>query len=42
MFDAEAFTTRCRDVAMFQTKDMQSFYFAIEDGFKLFEEQANS
>lgn len=65
MFDAEAFTTRCTDVAMFQAKDMQSFYFAIErlrdsvlitepyfemieiiptieDGFKLFEEQANS
>ncbi|WP_241613910.1 darcynin family protein [Rosenbergiella epipactidis] len=65
MFDAEAFTTRCTDVAMFQAKDIQSFYFAIErlrdsvlitepyfemieiiptieDGFKLFEEQANS
>ncbi|WKX25657.1 darcynin family protein [Tatumella ptyseos] len=27
MFDAEAFTTRCTDVAMFQAKDMQSFYF---------------
>lgn len=65
MFDAEAFTTRCTDVAMFQAKDMQSFYFTIErlrdsvlitepyfelveiiptieDGFRLFEEQANS
>ncbi len=30
MFDAEAFTTRCTDVAMFQAKDMQSFYFVIE------------
>lgn len=30
MFDTEAFTTRCTDVAMFQAKDMQSFYFAIE------------
>ena len=65
MFDAAAFTTRCTDVAMFQAKDMQSFYFTIErlrdsvlitepyfelveiiptieDGFRLFEEQANS
>lgn len=65
MFDAEAFTTRCTDVAMFQAKDMQSFYFTIErlrdsvlitepyfemveiiptieDGFKLFEDQAKS
>lgn len=65
MFDAEAFTTRCTDVAMFQAKDIQSFYFAIErlrdsvlitepyfemieiiptieDGFKIFEEQANT
>ncbi|GAA0470978.1 MULTISPECIES: darcynin family protein [Tatumella] len=30
MFDAEAFTTRCTDVAMFQAEDMQSFYFSIE------------
>jgi len=65
MFDAEAFTTRCTDVAMFQAKDMQSCYFTIErlrdsilitepyfelveiiptieDGFRLFEEQASS
>lgn len=30
MFDAEAFTTKCTDVAMFQAEDMQAFYFAIE------------
>ncbi len=30
MFDAEAFTTRCTDVAMFQAEDMQSFYYSIE------------
>lgn len=30
MFDAEAFTTKCTDVAMFQAEDMQTFYFAIE------------
>lgn len=30
MFDAEAFTTRFTNVAMSQAKDMQSFYFAIE------------
>lgn len=30
MFDAEAFTTKCTDVAMFQAEDMQSFYFTIE------------
>ena len=30
MFDAEAFTTKCTDVAMFQTENMQAFYFAIE------------
>ncbi len=30
MFDAEAFTARCTDVAMFQSRDMQSFYYAIE------------
>jgi len=30
MFDAGAFTTRCTDVAMFQARDMQSFYFTIE------------
>lgn len=30
MFDAEAFTTKCTDVAMFEAEDMESFYFAIE------------
>ncbi|WP_315708458.1 darcynin family protein [Brenneria uluponensis] len=30
MFDAEAFTTKCTDVAMFHADDMESFYFAIE------------
>ncbi|YCH32295.1 hypothetical protein M1D48_09885 [Erwinia sp. D4-22] len=30
MFDAEAFTTNCTDVAMFQAEDMQAFYFTIE------------
>ncbi|QCR38224.1 hypothetical protein C1N62_19070 (plasmid) [Nissabacter sp. SGAir0207] len=30
MFDAEAFTTKCTDVAMFQAEDMQAFYFVIE------------
>lgn len=30
MFDAEAFTTKCTDVAMFQAEDMQAFYFAME------------
>lgn len=31
MFDAEAFTTRCTDVAMFQAEDMQSFIFPSKD-----------
>lgn len=30
MFDAEAFTTKCTDVAMFQTEDMKQYYFLIE------------
>ncbi|MEZ3498297.1 darcynin family protein [Pantoea sp. KPR_PJ] len=30
MFDAEAFTTKCTDVAMFQAEDMRAFYFTIE------------
>lgn len=30
MFDSEAFSTQCTDIAMFQAKDMHSFYFAME------------
>ena len=30
MFDAEAFSTKCTDIAMFQTEDMKSYYFVIE------------
>ena len=30
MFDAEAFTSKCTDVAMFQTEDLKKYYFVIE------------
>ena len=30
LFDAEAFSTKCTDIAMFQTEDMQNYYFVIE------------
>lgn len=30
MFDAEAFTTSCTDIAMFQTEDLKQYYFMIE------------
>lgn len=29
-FDAEAFSGRCTDVAMFETTDLAAYYFAIE------------
>ena len=29
-FDAEAFSGRCTDVAMFETQDLAAYYFAIE------------
>ena len=29
-FDAEAFSGRCTDVAMFETQDPAAYYFAIE------------
>lgn len=29
-FDAEAFHGRCTDVAMFETEDMQAYYFVVE------------
>ena len=29
-FDAEAFTARCSDVAMFETESMQAFYYLID------------
>ncbi|WP_339614562.1 darcynin family protein [uncultured Parvibaculum sp.] len=29
-FDAEAFTGRCTDLALFETTDLKAYYFAIE------------
>ncbi|PRP68941.1 Darcynin [Chromobacterium amazonense] len=29
-FDAEAFTTRCSDVAMFEAESVKAFYFLID------------
>ena len=29
-FDAEAFHGRCTDVALFETEDMQAYYFVVE------------
>jgi len=29
-FDAEAFSGRCTDVAMFETEDLQAYYFVVE------------
>jgi len=29
-FDAEAFSGKCTDVAMFETDDLQAYYFAVE------------
>jgi hypothetical protein len=29
--DAEAFTTRCSDVAIFETADLQAYYFLMEE-----------
>lgn len=29
-FDAEAFNDRCTDVAMFETEDLQAYYFVVE------------
>ena len=29
-FDAEAFSGKCTDVAMFETEDLQAYYFAVE------------
>jgi len=29
-FDAEAFSARCTDIAVFETEDLQSYYFAVE------------
>lgn len=31
LFDAEAFTTFCSDIAMFETANIQSYYFLIEE-----------
>lgn len=30
LFDAEAFTSRCTDVALFQMEDIKEYYFAME------------
>lgn len=30
LFDAEAFATRCTDVAMFQTKQIEQYYYVME------------
>ncbi|MDM1764154.1 MULTISPECIES: darcynin family protein [unclassified Acinetobacter] len=30
MFDAEAFSAKCTDVAMFQTENLKNYYFVIE------------
>jgi hypothetical protein len=30
-FDAEAFTTRCSDVTIFRTDDLQQYYFLMEE-----------
>lgn len=29
-FDAEAFTARCTDIAVFDTDNLQAYYFAVE------------
>lgn len=30
LFDAEAFTSKCTDIALFQMEDIKEYYFAIE------------
>ena len=31
LFDAEAFTACCSDIVMFETEDIQSYYFLVEE-----------